>query len=104
MLGAASAVSARCGRCWASSRASTLLTRSSASTDVELRTALLELPLLDREAVVLAAWFDLTSADAARALGITPAAYRMRVARARRRLRAGLSNADTLENAQWQTS
>ena len=72
--------------------------------DVELRTALLELPLLDREAVVLAAWFDLTSADAARALGITPAAYRMRVARARRRLRAGLSNADTLENAQWHTS
>ena len=43
---------------------------------------------LDREAVLLTAWFDLSSADAARALGITPAAYRMRTARARRRLRA----------------
>src|SRR4051794_1744366 len=47
--------------------------------DGELRAALLELAPLDREAVLLAAWFDLTSADAARALGITPAAYRMRV-------------------------
>jgi DNA-directed RNA polymerase specialized sigma24 family protein len=71
--------------------------------DGELRAALLELAPLDREAVVLTAWFDLTSADAARALGITPSAYRMRVARARRRLRAALSD-EFLENAQWHTS
>jgi DNA-directed RNA polymerase specialized sigma24 family protein len=56
---------------------------------------------LDREAVVLTAWFGLSSADAARALGITPAAYRMRVARARRRLRAALN---PMENPQWHTS
>src|SRR3954451_10962803 len=72
--------------------------------DAELRAALLELAPLDREALVLTAWFDLSSADAARALGITPAAYRMRVARARRRLRAGLATTTTLENAQWHTS
>jgi RNA polymerase sigma-70 factor (ECF subfamily) len=72
--------------------------------DGELRAALLELAPLDREALVLTAWFDLSSADAARALGITPAAYRMRVARARRRLRAGLATTTTLENAQWHTS
>jgi RNA polymerase sigma-70 factor, ECF subfamily len=56
--------------------------------DGDLRDALMTLSPLDREAVLLTAWFDLSSADAARALGITPAAYRMRTARARRRLRA----------------
>ena len=72
--------------------------------DVALRAALMELAPLDREAVVLTAWLDLSSADAARALGITPAAYRMRVARARRRLRAALSDPQTVENPQWHTS
>ena len=37
--------------------------------------------------MILTAWFDLSSADAAQALGITPAAFRMRTTRARRRLR-----------------
>ena len=59
--------------------------------DGELRDALMTLSPLDREAVVLTAWFDLSSADAARALGVTPAAFRMRAARARRRLRAALT-------------
>src|SRR4051794_33989331 len=72
--------------------------------DGELRAALLELAPLDREAVLLTAWFDLTSADAARALGITPAAYRMRVARARRRLRGALTESQSLEQAQWHTT
>jgi RNA polymerase sigma-70 factor (ECF subfamily) len=71
--------------------------------DDELRTALLALSPLDREAVVLTAWFDLSSADAAQALGITPAAFRMRAARARRRLRAALSPATTKEHPQWNT-
>jgi RNA polymerase sigma factor (sigma-70 family) len=71
--------------------------------DVVLRCALMALAPLDREAVVLTAWFDLSGADAARALGITPAAYRMRVARARRRLRAALGN-PTVEHPQWHTS
>lgn len=72
--------------------------------DGELRAALLRLAPLDREAVVLTAWLDLSSADAARALGITPAAYRMRVARARRRLRADLRTETPLESPQWHTS
>jgi RNA polymerase sigma-70 factor (ECF subfamily) len=71
--------------------------------DAELRAALLELSPLDREAVVLSAWFDLSSADAAQALGITPAAFRMRTARARRRLRAALTT-HTTEEPQWHTT
>ena len=57
-------------------------TRVERIADQTLRAALMDLAPLDREAVVLTASFDLSSADAARALGITPAAYRMRVARA----------------------
>jgi RNA polymerase sigma-70 factor (ECF subfamily) len=72
--------------------------------DCELREALLALSPLDREAVVLTAWFDLSSDDAARALGITPAAFRMRAARARRRLRAALTPDTTKEQPQWNPS
>ncbi|MCZ4494414.1 MAG: polymerase sigma factor [Conexibacter sp.] len=72
--------------------------------DGELRAALLALSPLDREAVVLTAWFDLSSADAAQALGITAAAFRMRAARARRRLRAALNpTTTTKERPQWNT-
>ena len=71
--------------------------------DGELREALMALSPLDREAVVLTAWFDLSSTDAAQALGITPAAFRMRTARARRRLRIALSPTLTSrkEHPQW---
>jgi RNA polymerase sigma-70 factor (ECF subfamily) len=72
--------------------------------DHDLREALLELSPLDREAVVLTAWFDLSSADAAQALGVTPAAFRMRAARARRRLRAALNPTPTKEQPQWNTT
>lgn len=72
--------------------------------DGELRDALLALSPLDREAVVLTAWFDLSSDDAARAIGITPAAFRMRAARARRRLRAVLSPEANKEQPQWNLS
>jgi RNA polymerase sigma-70 factor (ECF subfamily) len=71
--------------------------------DGELRAALLVLSPLDREAIVLTAWFDLSSADAAQALGITPAAFRMRTARARGRLRHAL-NPTTQEQPQWNTT
>ena len=71
--------------------------------DGELRDALLSLSPLDREAVVLTAWFDLSSADAARALGITPAAFRMRSARARRRLRVALTPTASKEQPRWET-
>jgi RNA polymerase sigma-70 factor (ECF subfamily) len=72
--------------------------------DGELRAALMALSPLDREAVVLTAWFDLSSADAARALGITPAAFRMRAARARRRLRAELNPTTSKESPRWNTT
>jgi RNA polymerase sigma factor (sigma-70 family) len=72
--------------------------------DGELRDALLAMSRLDREAVLLTAWFDLSSADAARALGITPAAFRMRAARARRRLRAAHNEITTRERTQWNTT
>jgi RNA polymerase sigma factor (sigma-70 family) len=72
--------------------------------DGELRAALMALSPLDREAVVLTAWFDLSSAEAAQALGITPAAFRMRAARARRRLRAALSQPTMKEHPQWNTT
>jgi RNA polymerase sigma-70 factor (ECF subfamily) len=71
--------------------------------DVGLRDALLALSPLDREAVVLTAWFDLSSSQAAQALGITPAAFRMRSARARRRLRAALIPDIAKERPQWDT-
>ncbi|MEA2425160.1 MAG: hypothetical protein QOH13_1570, partial [Thermoleophilaceae bacterium] len=71
--------------------------------DVELRDAMLMLSPLDREAVVLTAWFDLSSTQAAQALGITPAAFRMRSARARRRLRAALIPDIAKELPQWDT-
>jgi RNA polymerase sigma-70 factor (ECF subfamily) len=71
--------------------------------DVEMRDALLALSPLDREAVVLTAWFDLSSSQAAQALGITPAAFRMRSARARRRLRAALIPDIAKERPQWDT-
>jgi RNA polymerase sigma-70 factor (ECF subfamily) len=72
--------------------------------DGAVRAALLALSPLDREAVVLTAWFDLSSADAAQALGITPAAFRMRAARARRRLRAELTTTNAQERPQWHTT
>jgi DNA-directed RNA polymerase specialized sigma24 family protein len=43
---------------------------------------------------VLVAWFDLTPAEAAVALGVSGASFRMRLARARRRLRAELEGPD----------
>jgi RNA polymerase sigma factor (sigma-70 family) len=58
--------------------------------DPELRRALLSLSPLDREALFLVAWEDLTPAQAARTLGINAAAFRVRLLRARRRLRARL--------------
>ena len=72
-------------------------------TDPALRAALLSLAPLDREAVLLTAWFDLSSADAAQALGITPAAFRMRTTRARRRLRAQLATTNSMEQPRWTT-
>jgi DNA-directed RNA polymerase specialized sigma24 family protein len=61
------------------------------------------LPPRDREALLLTTWFDLSPAQAAAALRLAPAAFRMRLARARRRLRAQLQAPETLpkERPQW---
>jgi RNA polymerase sigma-70 factor (ECF subfamily) len=58
--------------------------------DPELSRALRSLSQFDREALLLIAWEDLTPSQAAKALGINPAAFRVRLLRARRRLRASL--------------
>ena len=54
--------------------------------DPELESALNHLPAKEREALLLVAWEDLSSAQAALSLGITAATFRVRLHRARRRL------------------
>jgi RNA polymerase sigma-70 factor, ECF subfamily len=54
--------------------------------DPELAEAMRSLSPRDREALLLVAWEDLTPALAARSLGVTQAAFRVRLHRARRRL------------------
>jgi RNA polymerase sigma-70 factor (ECF subfamily) len=61
--------------------------------DPELEQALRSLRPPDREALLLVAWEDLTPAQAAQALGITATAFRVRLLRARRRLRTSLEAA-----------
>jgi RNA polymerase sigma factor (sigma-70 family) len=58
--------------------------------DGALRSALLSLSPLDREALLLIAWEDLTPAQAAKALGVNGTAFRVRLLRARRRLQRQL--------------
>jgi RNA polymerase sigma factor (sigma-70 family) len=60
--------------------------------DPDLAAALRSLSTVDREALCLVAWEDLTPAQAARALGITAPAFRVRLLRARRRLQARLAD------------
>lgn len=63
--------------------------------DPALAEALRSLSSLDREALLLVAWEDLTPTQAARSLGINATAFRVRLLRARRRLRARLDDAST---------
>jgi RNA polymerase sigma factor (sigma-70 family) len=60
--------------------------------DPGLSEALHSLAPIDRDALLLVAWEDLTPTQAARALGINPTAFRVRLLRARRRLRGRLSD------------
>ena len=64
--------------------------------DPELASALRELSPLDREALLLTAWEELTPKEAARALGIKPTAFRVRLLRARRRVEAKLEAASSI--------
>jgi RNA polymerase sigma-70 factor (ECF subfamily) len=59
----------------------------------QLAAALSELSPLDREALLLTAWEELTPTEAARALGIKPTTFRVRLLRARRRVEAKLAGA-----------
>jgi RNA polymerase sigma factor (sigma-70 family) len=68
-----------------------------AERDAILR-ALTALPEHDREALRLVAWEGLAVADAARAAGISRAAFAMRLHRARRRLAAQLDEHETAPN------
>jgi RNA polymerase sigma factor (sigma-70 family) len=61
--------------------------------DPKLGDALRSLSSTDREALLLVAWEDLTPTQAARSVGIGPAAFRVRLLRARRRLQAQLEAA-----------
>ncbi len=62
-----------------------------AAARVDLATAWDALPAAHQEALALATWEDLTSAQAAQVLGISSAAYRIRLHRARAALRAALT-------------
>lgn len=61
------------------------------STDPSVTAALQELAPHDREALILIAWDNLTPTQAARSLGITPVAFRVRLLRARRRFERSLA-------------
>jgi RNA polymerase sigma-70 factor, ECF subfamily len=61
-----------------------------AEIDPDLWRALQSLSPMDREALLLVAWEELTPSQAAKALGINPAAFRVRLLRARRRIHACL--------------
>ena len=66
--------------------------------DPQVEQALRALRPLDREALLLIAWEDLTPSQAARALGISPTSFRVRLLRARRRLQKLLDAAATDAN------
>jgi len=70
-----------------------------AELDPALAAALRSLTVSDQEALLLIAWEDLTPAQAARALGINATAFRVRLLRARRRLRARLDELDSTARA-----
>jgi RNA polymerase sigma-70 factor (ECF subfamily) len=70
----------------------------------ELAAALRQLAPIDREALLLVAWEGLTSAQAARAVGVAPVAFRVRLHRARRRCAALLAASDALPIPQPEVS
>lgn len=60
----------------------------------DLLTALMAIPPLDREAVLLVTWYDLSNSDAAGVMDCSVTAFAVRLHRARRRLERILRNAD----------
>jgi RNA polymerase sigma-70 factor, ECF subfamily len=72
----------------------------SVDLDPELEAALRSISAQDREALLLVAWEDLTPSAAAASLGISAAAFRVRLHRARRRLVYELESRAHLDNCQ----
>jgi RNA polymerase sigma-70 factor (ECF subfamily) len=69
---------------------------SPSDTIRDVVTALAELPEVEREVLMLAAWEELSSREAAAVLGCSPTAFRIRLYRARKRLRSLLSERDEI--------
>jgi RNA polymerase sigma-70 factor (ECF subfamily) len=67
-----------------------------ADRDLVVR-ALQTLPELSREALMLTAWEGLVPAEAAQVIGISPAAFRVRLHRARRQLETELGSSTLIE-------
>lgn len=65
------------------------------SPSQRLNEALESLTVDDREAILLVVWDELTPANAARSLGIRPATFRVRLHRARARLKKALEETET---------
>lgn len=62
--------------------------------DGSVRAALARLEFADREALALVAWDELTPSEAARSLGCSAVAFRVRLHRARRRFERALAELD----------
>lgn len=62
------------------------------SLDPTVDRALAALDPIDREALILIAWDELTPKEAAESLGIRPATFRVRLHRARRRMEIALAS------------
>jgi RNA polymerase sigma-70 factor (ECF subfamily) len=62
--------------------------------DIDLRRALARLPVTDRQALFLRYYLDLPIEEVAQVLGVTPAAAKVRIHRACRRLRPELREED----------
>lgn len=63
----------------------------------DVRDALYRLSELDREVLVLSAWFDLTAGEAAQIQGCSSATFTVRLHRARKRMRRLLTQQDGTE-------
>jgi RNA polymerase sigma-70 factor (ECF subfamily) len=79
-------------RSWAG-MARTTSSDEAVATRLDVLRALATLPEKDREVLILTAWEELTPHEAAAVVGVTPAAIRVRLHRARKRLRSTLDAA-----------
>ncbi|WP_395245554.1 RNA polymerase sigma factor [Agromyces sp. MMS24-K17] len=71
---------------------------------LDMRAAVSRLEPVDRELIWMAYWEDLSREEIAQVLGCTPAALRVRLHRARKRLAEALSPTSSVEEASWTSS